>query len=73
MKEVQIYKALEQAFFQHFRQNSAGRKLPKFQKLRQNFCQNSNFFAKTRKFLLKTQFSGKIIEFLLHKSFGKTD
>ena len=33
-------------FFQHFRQNSAGRKLPKFQN-------SGKIFAKTHKFLLK--------------------
>ena len=35
-----------QVFFQHFRQNSAGRKLPKFQN-------SGKIFAKTHKFLLK--------------------
>ena len=58
--------------FQPFSSKLSRPKTPKISKLSQNFCQNSQIFAKTRKFLLKTQFSGKIIEFLLHKSFGKT-
>ena len=64
---------IKQAFFSTFSSKLSRPKTPKISKLRQNFCQNSQIFAKTRKFLFKTQFSGKIIEFLLHKSFGKTD
>ena len=50
-------------FFQHFRKNSAGRKLPKFQKLRQNFCQNSNFLLKLANFCLKLSFPAKLSNF----------
>ena len=49
------------SFFQHFCQNSVGRKLTKSQN-------STQFLAKTLTILRKAQFSGKNIVFLLHKS-----
>ena len=54
------------SFFQHFCQNSVGRKLPKSQN-------SAQFLAKTPPILRKTQFSGKNIKLLLHKSFCNTN
>ena len=50
------------SFFQHFCQNSVGRKLTKSQN-------STRFLAKTPTILRKTQFSNKNIELLLHKTF----
>ena len=53
------------SFFQHFRENSFWGKLLKSQN-------SAQFLAQTPKILFKTQFSGKNIEFLLHKKFENT-
>ena len=50
-------------FFQHFRQNSASRKLPKFQNSAKNFAKTHKFLPKLANFCSKLSFPAKISNF----------
>ena len=50
-------------FFQHFRQNSAGRKLPKFQNSAKFFAKTHKFLPKLANFCSKLSFPAKISNF----------